>query len=100
MTNPEYIQTPVRPEYLLATAKLLDALNRESIPYEVAALFQGFIIGFPSLGPNRTGDVILHNGSYGPFEGYGEMSPIENDIYIFDGVDEVVEHAKKIYKAE
>lgn len=94
----------IEAKYLLATANLIQALQRESIPFEVAYVYHGFIVGFPSLGEDRTGDVILHDGSYGnsfcAFEGYGDMSTFEGDVCVFDEIEDVIEQAKKKYKAE
>lgn len=92
----------VNPMYLEQTAKLITALEKEKIPFETVFVLHGFMVVFPSL-ENRDGDVILHDGSYGNysgfFEGYMGMSTEEDDVCVFDSIEEIVELAKK-YKEE
>lgn len=92
----------INPSFIVATSTLIQRLTKENIPFEVKAYCGGFIVGFPSLGKDRTGDVILHNHSYGHelslFEGYGNMSIFDDDVYVFDTVEDVVNQAKKFYK--
>lgn len=91
----------IKPDYIVAISTLIQELAKENIPFEVRAYSGGFIVGFPSLGTDRTGDVILHDYSYGHelclFEGYGKMSTT-NDVCVFDMVEDVVNQAKKFYK--
>ena len=53
----------INPSFIVATSTLIQELTKEGIPFEVQSYHGGFIVGFPSLGDDRTGDVILHNGS-------------------------------------
>ena len=86
--------------YVRETGKLCEALTKANIAYEVyhAVSNHGFIIFFPSKA-NRKGDVILHDYSYchglGLFEGYAAMSKNDDDIYVFDTIEEIVEYAKE-----
>lgn len=92
----------INPDFIVATSTLIQELTKENIPFEVQAYCGGFLVGFPSLGADRTGDVILHCYSYGHeyclFEGYGKMSTFDNDVCVFDMVEDVVNQAKKFYK--
>lgn len=85
--------------YVRETGKLCDALTKANIAYECYydAFSHGYIIFFPNK-ENRKGDVILHDYSYchelGLFEGYGAMSKNEDDVCVFDTIEEIVEYAK------
>lgn len=83
-----------------AVGLLTSSLNIFNISHEVYYVpdRNGFMVVFPNL-ENRKGDVILHDSSYGHegnlFEGYGEMSTVEDDVCVFDNIEEIVELAKK-----
>lgn len=86
--------------YVREVGKLCNALTEANITYEVyhAVSNHGYIVFFPNK-ENRKGDVILHDYSYGHecglFEGYASMSKVEDDVYVFDNIEEIVELAKK-----
>lgn len=45
-----------------------------NIPFEIAELYEGFIIGYPTLREGeRVSDAICHNGSYGRHKGLLEL---------------------------
>lgn len=93
-------QVSINPFYAQRIGRLCEALTENHISFELAAIncLNGFIVVFPNT-EHRTGDVILHDGSYGNrggcFEGYENMSTVEGDVCVFETVEEVVEQAKK-----
>lgn len=95
------MNTTVNSMYLSETAKLVSALEAEKISFEICYMAQGFMVVFPSL-MERDGDVALHYGTYGNahglFEGYMGMSYNEDDVCVFDSIEDVVEMAKKYKK--
>lgn len=93
-------QIPINPFYAQRIGKLCEALEENHVSFELCALdgLNGFIVVFPD-DKHRTGDVILHDGSYGHysggFEGYEKMSTEPDDVCVFETVEEVIEQAKK-----
>lgn len=90
----------INPFYAQRIGKLCEALTENHISFELGAVsgLNGFIVLFPNA-KHRTGDIILHDCSYGRyfggFEGYGNMSTVEGDVCVFETIEEVVEQAKK-----
>lgn len=88
------------PLYVKQIGVLCKMLEENHISFEVGfdSFAKGFIVIFPSS-KERTGDVILHDHSYGNcyggFEGYGKMSTVEGDVCVFDTIGEVVLQAIK-----
>lgn len=88
-------------KYLEAAGSLAKKLNEANVPYEVQAIYTGFMFVFPNQ-RNRKGDVILHNGSYGNsglmWEAYQGMATDEfDDVEVIDK-DEVVKRAIDLTK--
>lgn len=90
----------INPMYTEKVIELLNVLTKANILHEteIRKDCRGFIIYFPDK-ENRTGDVILHDYSYGHelgcFEGYGKMSKVNGDVYVFTTPEEVVKYAKE-----
>lgn len=93
-------QVSINPAYAQRIGKLCEALEENHISFELCAIdgTNGFMVVFPNT-EHRTGDVILHDGSYGHysggFEGYQNMSTNPDDVCVFETIVEVVEQAKK-----
>ena len=93
----------IKVKYFKAACSLAKKLDEANVPYEVQALYEGFMFVFPNQ-KHRKGDVILHNGSYGHYdlmwEAYEEMVRDNiDDVDIIDE-DEVVKRAIEITEEE
>lgn len=90
----------LNPLFIERIGTLCEALTENNISYEAAFVkgTNGFMIVFPNFS-ERTGDIILHDFSYGHqyggFEGYQNMSFNVDDVCVFDTVAEVVSYAIK-----
>lgn len=60
----QYKKEPLRLAYMCLT---------NNIPFEIAEMWDGFIIGYPTLDLDRVSDAICHNGSYGHTQGLLEI---------------------------
>lgn len=93
----------INAKYLEAAGFLAKKLNEANVPYEVQALYEGFMFVFPNQ-KSRRGDVILHNGSYGHYdlmwEAYQDMATDNiDDVDVIEEA-EVVKRAIEITKEE
>ena len=93
----------INAKYLVAAGSLAKKLDEANVPYEVQAVYTGFMFVFPNQAA-RKGDVILHNGSYGNsglmWEAYQGMTNGEiGDIEVIEEA-EVVRRAIELTKEE
>lgn len=65
--------TKINNEYKKEGLRLAYMCLANNIPFEIAAMEQGLIIGYPSLEQDRVSDAICHKYSYGGNSGKLEI---------------------------
>lgn len=76
----------IKNEYKREPLRLASMCLANNIPFEIAELYEGFIIAYPSF-ENRVSDAICHNGSYGRKEGLLEIMGLVNEEEVGDEVE-------------
>ena len=59
----------IKNEYKKEAIRLASMCLANNIPFEIAEYWDGFLIGYPSLGQDRVSDAVCHSGSYGREQG-------------------------------
>ena len=62
----------IKNEYKREALRLASMCLANNIPFEIAELFEGLIVAYPSL-DNRISDAVCHNMSYGRESGLLEI---------------------------
>ena len=55
----------IKNEYKKEAIRLASMCLANNIPFEIAEYWDGFLVGYPSLGQDRVSDAVCHSGSYG-----------------------------------
>lgn len=74
----DYKKEPLRLAYMCLA---------NNIPFEIAEMFGGIIIGYPSLGRDKVSDAICHGGSYGHEKGLLEIMGLVDVEKVGDSVE-------------
>lgn len=62
----------IKNEYKKEALRLASMCLANNIPFEIAELFEGLVVVYPSF-ENRVSDAVCHSGSYGRHEGLLEI---------------------------
>ena len=77
----------IKNEYKKQAIRLASMCLANNIPFEIAEYWDGFLIGYPSLGQDRVSDAVCHSGSYGREQGLLEIMGLVNTEEVGDSVE-------------